>query len=84
MRGFKPYSLSDYQKKDKPIILSKGLGSNLGTEEWIKKQTLKNKIKDFTEKYPKINVKKRIASPKKILEENYKNGILVYELEIPM
>lgn len=66
-RQFKPFTLDDFKSKNfnQPVKLAKGLGSNIGSEEWIKNNNKREKLKEFAMKY-KVKAKNHKLSP----EEN--------------
>ena len=76
--SYKPKSLKEYKEKymNKKEKERGGLGANIGTEEWEKKEKIKKKVKEFSEKIKENNEEKENNNKKekklnKIQEQLY-------------
>jgi len=66
--GYKPYTLADYKKNNKPVQLGK-LQPDLQTPELIAKREKARKVKEFANNINKTNIKKMIVKPQSVRVE---------------
>lgn len=57
--GYTPYNITSFKAKfEGKVVLPRSLGSNVGSDEWNKQFGLRSKLKEFSDKYKTIKIKR--------------------------